>query len=498
MLGLLVREQRALFLAGLAVIFVFVFWPTLASLHIRWMNPEEPYSSSYFVVAMAVYLIWKQTRNTPLSLTPLRWWALALITLPSVFVWYAGYVTQTLLVTQAILPVILFSWILIIMGWPIAKKAILPLLLCYMVVPVWGVLGTSLRLMTVTAVEFGLGAMDIPAFIDGFQIHLPAGVVEVAGGCSGQNYLISGLIIGGFYAINYLSGYSRLLCVLLVGAISILANWVRVFLLVLIGHYTELTHPLMKEHNNFGWVIFAIALAVFFVVVRLLESRSFLLQLSPVAKAQHDKSIDYRKLLVTAVLVLIVSAGMPLLAYQASRIDAAQGVRIALPDNLAYKRLSALGWLPNYQGYDLAQQWVGKVTGENTEITALVYTQQVQGKELIYGENQLVAPLQMQDSGTVKTKNGRTLGYSTVTISNQLRHIYWIYRVGDSYAHSGYKAKLLQIPANLSATPQAALITFSTVCLSKCDQAPDTGYINELDSILDGIVWSSSGSGSAN
>ncbi len=62
--------------------------------------------------------------------------------------------------------------------------------------------------------------------------------------------------------------------------VAILANWVRVFSIVLAGHLTNMKHPLItKGHYWFGWGVFAVAMVLFFVV----ESR-----FSSPAKAKSD------------------------------------------------------------------------------------------------------------------------------------------------------------------------------------------------------------------
>ncbi len=495
MKSLIAREPIAILLSGLAVVFTALFWPTLATLHQRWMNPDEPYSSSYLVLVMAAYLIWKTVRSISISAVSPCLPAL-LIIIPAILAWYAGYVTQAQLLSQIFLPVILFSWFFVVLGWAIARGFLFPFLLCYFTIPVWGVLGIPLRTMAVIVVEKGLALLEIPAFISGFQIHLTAGVVEIAGGCSGQNYLISGLVIGLFYAANYLRGYSRLFCIVLIASFSIIANWIRIFLLVLVGHYTNLQHPLVNDHSNFGWFIFALVLLAFFMLMRWLDP--YLSHVKDTGKLEGENSDigvtgkTYRNIIVVTALTLFISAILPVYAYKSvDKIENAVRGMI-LPEDIIVNKEARPYWLPDYQGYDIAQQWISRIGGKATVITALIYNQQTQGKELIYGANQIVPPeIVLGQSITEKVDNNR-LAVTIAEVAGQARKIFWVYRIGDNYTTSGFMAKLLQLSAELTNEPQAALITFSIACADDCSQDIDRVYIREVINVLAEIKWDKS------
>jgi exosortase/archaeosortase family protein len=104
--------------------------------------------------------------------------------------------------------------------------------------------------------------IDMPAVIDGNSIFIPSGEIVIADGCSGLRYFTISLAIG--YVISYLNGYTgrKLITTLAVAAlIGLFTNWLRIFLLVIIGHETNMQSSLMSDHEYFGWILFALAAA---------------------------------------------------------------------------------------------------------------------------------------------------------------------------------------------------------------------------------------------
>ncbi len=495
MKSFLPAKSVVLILLGLAIAFWAMLWPFFLVLHQRWMDEDEPYTSSYIVLAMVAYLIWKRLRSLPLSAASPCWSALP-VTVVCVALCFVAYVTQTMILAQLVLPVMFLSWVMVVTGWRVTRYVALPVLLSYTVVPIWGVLGVPLRTMAVAVVEGGLGIIGIPAYIDGFLIQLPGGVVEVAGGCSGQNYLITGIIIGGFYAINYLKGYSRIVCLLLIAAFSILANWVRVFLLVLVGYYTDLTHPLMTEHRNFGWFVFAFALIGFFFSIRWLEARVLTTSSNVASDQEDDRAAVGKAWVFAAVTVLVVSSVLPLHFLSSADEGSATAYGLELKALRPLTRFDTASPLPAYEGYDIAQQWRTNIQGVPTVITALVYNRQVQGKELINGTNRLTQAEYVTYRGTLQSASGLPLGQVKTMKRGKHREIYWVYRIGEWYATSGLQGKMLQVPASLLGEGKAALITFAMDCQLGCQKDReleyDPEYIAGIEEVLLTAEWANS------
>jgi EpsI family protein len=115
----------------------------------------------------------------------------------------------------------------------------------------------------------------VPAFIEGNFVHVPAGTFEIASGCSGLNYLVVGLALGGLYGLMYLDRWKHRIALLGIAAVlALVSNWIRVYSLILVGHLSDMQHYLITvEHHIYGWVLFLVLMAPMLLVARRLEDR---------------------------------------------------------------------------------------------------------------------------------------------------------------------------------------------------------------------------------
>ena len=64
----------------------------------------------------------------------------------------------------------------------------------------------------------------------------------------------------------------RKIAVVVLGiVISIMANWARVFSIVLIADISEMQSSLVSDHENFGWLVFIVFFAMFILVANKIE-----------------------------------------------------------------------------------------------------------------------------------------------------------------------------------------------------------------------------------
>ena len=110
----------------------------------------------------------------------------------------------------------------------------------------------------------------MPVLFESNRVHLPSGSFEVAGGCSGLHFLIAALAIAALLGeLNGDTPRRRLKVMVLAAAMSVLMNWLRVFSIVLVGHLSQMQNYIVaKSHYGYGWVLFAIMMAVFLYIER--------------------------------------------------------------------------------------------------------------------------------------------------------------------------------------------------------------------------------------
>lgn len=252
------RWQR---LAPFAVIILLVaiYFPTFSSLSGQWVQWDESLSHAYPLLLWFLVLLYKAA---PIVVSPQRascnlLLGIALVALS--LLWFLFHIIQIKILEQIILLPLLLLAMAFTFGvasvWRLRFLFLMPLF----VVPVWDYLNQPLVQLASLVVGEMVRAIKIPALIDGSSIFIPSGHIMIADGCSGLRYLIISLALG--YTISYLNGYKEAglsASLAIAGALGLIANWIRIFVLILVGYFTEMESSLMEDHETLGWIIFAI------------------------------------------------------------------------------------------------------------------------------------------------------------------------------------------------------------------------------------------------
>ncbi|WP_206483092.1 exosortase [Thalassotalea sp. G2M2-11] len=152
---------------------------------------------------------------------------------------------------------ILFLSSLIALIFRPSIKVLFPSLFLIFLVPIWGVLTTPLQELSTLAVTLIMQVTGIPIFVEENLITIPAGIFEIAGGCSGLRYLLVSLAISSLYTFLYIDKFKPAVLFVVFAILgALLTNWIRITALILIGHYTNMESELMTDHNTFGWYLY--------------------------------------------------------------------------------------------------------------------------------------------------------------------------------------------------------------------------------------------------
>ena len=137
------------------------------------------------------------------------------------------------------------------------KFIVFPSLFFIFILPIWGVLTEVLQTISVAAVTYLMSFTSIPTYVEGNFVTIPAGVFEIADGCSGLRYMIVSLSISSLFNFLHIKDTRKALMFFsLAIAGALLTNWIRITALILIGEYTNMESSLMDDHNTFGWYLF--------------------------------------------------------------------------------------------------------------------------------------------------------------------------------------------------------------------------------------------------
>lgn len=238
---------------------VVIYFPTFIGLSVEWAQWDESLAHAYPLLLWFLILLHKLG---PIGLSPQKRWVdilLALGLIGTSILWFLFSTIQIRILEQLILLPILYLALAFTFGLKTVWQLRFLLLMPLFAIPIWDYLNNSLVQLASTVVGEMVRMIRIPALIDGSSIFIPSGHIMIADGCSGLRYLIISLALG--YTISYLNGYREtglIASLLIAGVLGLLANWLRIFMLILVGYYTEMQSSLMEDHETFGWIVFAL------------------------------------------------------------------------------------------------------------------------------------------------------------------------------------------------------------------------------------------------
>lgn len=439
-------------------IWVLLYWPTFVSLYSRWIKWDQSLSHGLAVMAVFVYLA---VKSLPWNVSPFPrpWFVLVLAGLAfSSLLWLISDVIHISSFAQLLLLPILALAIAGAFGIRTALAHRFLLLLPIFAIPIWGSLNGVLLDMSSFVVGELVRLAGMPALIEGNSIFIPHGHILIADGCSGLRYFVVALFLG--YLIAYLNNYREtgFVAVLAVaGLIGLVANWIRIFVLIVVGYQTEMKSSLMSDHEMFGWILFALlcAPAMYFAPVRKRQQN-----LSPNEPEAESKPTSMKRLVaVCAVLAL--------------------GPLIGLGADLDPKTTPLGPQMSEGAGKGAAQTLPVAFTGPDSDYSEVVrlssevflridqYQRSNKEEKLVPYFRRLYRSEDWvrEDQGSVMVSGE----YANLSIfrekasSNSVAQLQW-FEVGGYRTTSKATAKLLQIPAIFSGKDHFTIITMQARC----------------------------------
>ena len=446
---------------------------TALSFETRWNTRHEAYSHGYLLLLVCIAMGVRKWRLLA-ALPKQPYWPALLPLIVLSLLWLMGRIANVLIIQQAALPAIIFFTLKALLGCPTARHLRFSFALFYAAVPVWDMFNPWLQLLTVKVCTLGLRFMGIPAFIESTQITIPTGTFQVAGGCSGLNYLLMIGIIAAVYGHLY---YNRvrykilLLCVALF--FGLLCNWIRVFSLVIAGYTSEMQSPLINDHEMLGWFVFALCLIPFLFIALRIETLQSERYPSP-GKTRPQRIVTASWTLAAAAISLAANIG-PLWLTTAITPGSVASIAQALvqQQTTLVPFAGKPEWQPCYLNSDEYTILHEPRVNPPMQIHLVTYLTQEQGKELVQWDNTIVNEerWQLLSEHSVEDGEGNSLRLASIqskTSANQQRAevLYW-FAIGDHFTSSDLAAKFYQVLAFLKSQKSASLLAIFYKCTTQ-------------------------------
>ena len=269
------------FLAALAASFFVAYLPTYLRLAgSAWRTEQEGHGP--LIMLAAAWLAWQQRdRLKGMQLRPalVAGWIILILSLLLMAVCRSQDIPMVEVATQ--IPVLL-GCLLLIGGWPLARVFAFPLAFLIFSVPppnwLLDAFTVPLKVWISDIVSNSLYNLGYPVAQNGVMIMIGSYELMVKDACSGVNSIFALSAIGVFYVHEFVSNHPtrKLLLILSIIPITVLANVFRVVTLVLGAYYIGVDTIEGLFHDLTGIALFIFALALFFLLDRVLIALEFL------------------------------------------------------------------------------------------------------------------------------------------------------------------------------------------------------------------------------
>jgi len=305
---------------------------------------SDTFAHAYLVPPISLWLIWRQReRLAQLVPQPQPWLLLALAA--AAVLWLLGDLVNVNAATQLAWVAMLVLAVPAVLGFKVAHVILFPLLFLFFAVPIGDFMLTPMMEWTADFTVAAIRLSGVPVYREGLQFVIPSGNWSVVEACSGVRYLIASFMVGTLFAyLNYRSNTRRVVFMLVAIAVPIVANWLRAYMIVMLGHLSGNTIAVGVDHLIYGWIFFGVVIMIMFVIgARWSEPDEQ--HAAVTGAASNDRALaraDWRARPVT-VAALLTAAVMALphavLWGLAKQEQGTSAVSVQLPDALAQ------GWL---------------------------------------------------------------------------------------------------------------------------------------------------------
>ncbi|MEQ9395892.1 exosortase A [Haliea sp.] len=427
---------------------------TVASM-LRIWTEGETFAHGFLILPISLWLLWRDREK--LKLLPARpnpW--ISVLTLSGVMLWFLGWLVDVNLVQQLALVWILVTGVWALVGTVLAREMAFPLAFLFLAVPMGEGLIPPMMSLTADSLEYFVRLTGVPVFREGMYLTLPTGRWSVVEACSGVRYLIASFTLGLLYAyLSYQSLWRRSAFVLAAIIVPIVANSLRAFGIVMIGHLSNMKLATGVDHLIYGWLFFGVVMLLLFWIGSFWqEPVSTHPENPPELPRAESRGIGSRFAFGTLLLLLVIVAAGPLVSLQLSRGEAAPFSPLQMPEPATgWSDAGDLywGWMPSQPGADREKQWYFEGPAP-VMLGVYQYFNQVPGVELatsgeFWRADRKAWRLVAENEVSVTLESRQVLVDEAVLdgVADRQRLLVWSwYRVDGRYLRDPYWVKVIE------------------------------------------------------
>jgi exosortase A len=424
-----------------------------------WLR-SDTFAHGFVIVPISAWLIWR--RRHDLAVIEIRPSFLALLALALAgFGWLLGELAGVGAAQQFCLVTMISLMVWAIAGYKVVAALAFPLFFLLFAVPFGEFLEPPMMEQTANFTVAALRATGIPVYREGLFFTIPTGNWSIVEACSGLRYLIASVTVGFLYAyLTYHSLARRAAFVAASILVPIVANWLRAYMIVMIGHLSNMKYAAGVDHVIYGWLFFGLVMLLLFWV------GSFWREDMDSAMPVPDRAVQAATggsspaaTVAATIAVAAIAAIWPVAA--AKLLDAGDGRSPALhaPEGAGGWRQASgplTTWTPNFQKSRAAFNQAYDGNTSRAGIYIGYYRNQQPGAQLISSQNELVSTrnpywkLIAESDRDLKIGSAEIPAVQTILRGPATKLLVWRwYWVDGRYVVNPYWAKVLHAKARL-------------------------------------------------
>ena len=442
-------------LISYVLLVTILFLDTAQSMAAIWMS-SDTYAHGFLIPPICIYLAWRlRGRFSALAVRPEP--RVLVLVIGAGIGWLIANMVDVQVVQQFSYAVMLVAGIWAIVGTAVVRSFSFPLGFLFLAVPMGSGLIPPLMEFTADSTEYLLRLSGIPVLREGMFLFLPTGTWSIVEECSGVRYVIASFTLGLCYAhLNYTDLKRQALFVLVALITPVLMNGLRAYLVVLVGHLSEMRFGTGDDHLWFGWILFGIAMLMMFWLGSFWQQPQA--PFTPPVVSNTANAPTGSVLSKVFVLALLSACCWPIFSTMIDqRNNAFEGIAFVPPQAQSPWHLAGnepWPWIP-YQpgaGRELDQGYTIQPGTETAAVSLHLrqYLKQERSAELI---NTSINPFS-PDPDVWQIRNQRTIQANQVlpwsiveaqVVSGQTDLLVWSwYRIDSQFSANQYLVKLLE------------------------------------------------------
>jgi exosortase A len=438
-------RSTALFAAiALIVGYVLIAYVGTTETMVAIWRRSDTFAHGFLIVPMFLYLVWRE-RHALAALRPAPFWpALAGIALAALVAWVGEHVNSVSVPQFAMIAMVpLAIWA--VFGTAVVRALGYPLAFLFFAVPFGEFLMPRLIDWTADFTVAAIAASGVPVYREGNLLSIPSGRWSIVEACSGLRYLIASLMVGVLFAyMSYRTWWRRALFIAASVIVPIVANWLRAYMIVMLGHLSGNRIAVGVDHLIYGWIFFGIVMALLFLVGTRWREDTLPPEVAPAARPAN--AAWARPLMPVAIVAAImIGTGAWFVASARHLGGSVEAVLAPLPGANGWQPAAEFtDWHPDIYGASGTLRQAFAKDGAPAGLYVALFRDQTREAKAITSRNLLVQPdnqrwVQVRSGRTSLDTQGTPLSVRTAQVaggSDKLAVYQWFWVDGQATASS--------------------------------------------------------------